>query len=84
MIHRGAIGQAYEARTWYTNQRGSIGNGKETDPRTGWTGTCGKVLRRGRRIAIISYTTTGISSDSGAPVKSVIMQSTKSTSHYGH
>jgi len=29
-IHGGAIGNAYEARTWYTNQRGSIGLGKET------------------------------------------------------
>jgi predicted dehydrogenase len=32
MIHGGAIGHAYEARTWYTNQRGSIGIGKETNP----------------------------------------------------
>lgn len=32
MIHDGMIGSPYEARTWYTNQRGTIGKGVETTP----------------------------------------------------
>lgn len=35
MIHAGAIGIPYEARAWYTNQRGTIGNGEEA-PVPGW------------------------------------------------
>lgn len=32
MIHDGAIGNPYEVRTWYTNQRGTIGKGVEATP----------------------------------------------------
>lgn len=32
MVHDGAIGDPYYARSWYANQRGSIGHGKQTDP----------------------------------------------------
>lgn len=32
LVHDGAIGDAYYARSWYANQRGPIGTGKQTDP----------------------------------------------------
>ncbi len=32
LIHDGAIGEAYYGRSWYANQRGTIGTGKQMDP----------------------------------------------------
>lgn len=32
LVHDGAIGEAYYGRSWYANQRGTIGTGKQMDP----------------------------------------------------
>ena len=57
MIHAGTIGNAYEARTWYTNQRGTIGNGVETSPPDwlDWNLWQGPAPRRPFRSNIVHY-----------------------------
>ena len=56
-IHSGAIGKPYEARTWYTNQRGSIGQGRETSPPEwlDWDLWQGPAPRRAFRDNIVHY-----------------------------
>jgi predicted dehydrogenase len=57
MIHDGVIGEVYEARTWYTNQRGTIGNGTETTPPEwlDWDLWQGPAPRRPYRNNVVHY-----------------------------
>ena len=57
LIHDGAIGHTYEARTWYTNQRGTIGKGIETAPPDwlDWDLWQGPAPRRPFRDNIVHY-----------------------------
>ncbi len=57
MIHSDTIGQVYEARTWYTNQRTTIGNGIETTPPDwlDWDLWQGPAPRRPFRDNVVHY-----------------------------
>lgn len=57
LIHAGIIGDPYEARTWYTNQRGTIGNGIEAEVPDwlDWDLWQGPAPRRPYRNNIVHY-----------------------------
>ena len=68
-LKNGIIGRPYFGKGWYTNNRESIGIGKEVLVRNGSTGICGRDRLRERSTKTILYITTGTGFGIGEPAK---------------